>query len=105
LHDITLKNVFSQFLPWPLPSLVFIWDVAAILLVLNLVRDTVINNSRNWSPTQLNNPPPPTCPHPLPATHCLYKLYFDFGKREMGGGGDPERRFEGQEFTKLGRKY
>ncbi len=29
---------------------------------------------------------------PLPATHCLYILNFDLGK---GGGGEPERRFEG----------
>ncbi len=41
-------------------------------------------------------------PHPLPTTHCLYILYFDTGKSE---GGAEERRLEGQQFTKLGRKY
>ncbi len=49
-------------------------------------------------------PPPPPTTH---TTHCLYMLYFDTGK---GGGGwrvEPERRLrvEGQQFTKLGRKY
>jgi hypothetical protein len=45
-------------------------------------------------------------PHPLPAKHCLYILYFDTGKGEGGRGGvEPERRLEGQQFTKLGRKY
>jgi hypothetical protein len=43
--------------------------------------------------------------HPLPATLCLYILYVDFGKGGNGGGGEPERRLEGQQFTKLGRKY
>ncbi len=48
--------------------------------------------------TGLNNP------QPLPATHCLYLLCFEAGK---GGRGrvEPERRLEGQQFTKLGRKY
>jgi hypothetical protein len=42
-------------------------------------------------------------PPPLPATHCLYILYFD---TEKGGGGrvEPERRLEGQQFKNLGRK-
>ncbi len=31
-----------------------------------------------------------THPHPLPATHCLYKLYFDFGKG--GGMGEVNQR-------------
>ncbi len=31
-------------------------------------------------------------PHPLPATHCLYILYFDFGNGGRGEGGEPERR-------------
>jgi hypothetical protein len=45
-------------------------------------------------------------PHPLPATHCLYILNFDTGKGGGGEGGvEPERRLEGQQFTKLGRKY
>ncbi len=51
-------------------------------------------------PTGLNTLPPPT----LPATHCLFIMYFDTGK---GGRGrvELERRLEGQQFTKLGRKY
>jgi hypothetical protein len=32
-------------------------------------------------------------PPPLLATHCHYILYFDTGK---GGGGELERRLEGQ---------
>ncbi len=44
-------------------------------------------------------------PNSLPATNCLHILYFDTGK---GGGGwrvEPEIRLEGQQFTKLSRKY
>ncbi len=50
--------------------------VLQILYVLHLVRNRVLNSSKILSPTQLNTPPP----RPLPATHCLYMLYFDFGK-------------------------
>ncbi len=40
----------------------------------------------NMIPTGLNTP------HPLPARHSLYILYFDTGKRGVGGGGvEPER--------------
>jgi hypothetical protein len=39
----------------------------------------------------------------LPATHCLYILYFDTGKG--WGRAEPERRLKRQQFTKLGRKY
>jgi hypothetical protein len=35
---------------------------------------------------------------------CLYKLYFDTGKRGRRRV-EPERRRERQQFTKLGRKY
>jgi hypothetical protein len=36
----------------------------------------------------------------------MYVLYFDTGKGDGGGGRvEPERRLEGQQFTKLGRKY
>jgi hypothetical protein len=36
-------------------------------------------------------------PHPHPVTHCLYLLYFDTVKGGMGGGGgELERRLEGQ---------
>ncbi len=42
--------------------------------------------------------------HPNPrATYWPYILYFDTGKG--GGRVEPERRLEGQQFTKLGRKY
>jgi hypothetical protein len=43
-------------------------------------------------------------PHPFPATHSMFILvqYFDTGK---GGGVEPERRLERQQFTKLDRKY
>jgi hypothetical protein len=34
-------------------------------------------------------------------TH-VYTLHIHTG---MGGGGEPERKLEGQQFTKLGRKY
>ncbi len=37
-----------------------------ILLVLNLVRNRVLNSWRIWSPAQLNTP------YPLPTTHCLH---------------------------------
>ncbi len=43
-------------------------------------------------------------PYLLPATHCLYILYFDTGKGGVGGV-EPERRLEELQFTKLGRKY
>jgi hypothetical protein len=33
-----------------------------------------------------NTTQPP--PHPLPATHCMYIMYFDFGK----GGGEVNKR-------------
>jgi len=56
----------------------------------------MLNSCRIWSPTGLNTPP-----HPLPATHCLYKLYFDTGKGGRGSA-EPERRLEGQQFTKPG---
>ncbi len=44
-------------------------------------------------------------PHPLPDTLSVYILYFDTGKGRGGGRVEPERRLEGQQFTKLGRKY
>jgi hypothetical protein len=46
-----------------------------VLWVLNLVRYRVLISCRIWSPTGINTP------HPLPATHCLYILYIDTGKR------------------------
>jgi hypothetical protein len=37
----------------------FVWGGVAILWVLNLVRNTVLNSCRIWSTTQLNTPPQP----------------------------------------------
>jgi hypothetical protein len=44
----------------------------------------------------------PQHPHTLQDTHCLYILYCDTGKGEGVGKVEPERRLEGQQFTKLG---
>jgi hypothetical protein len=43
--------------------------------------------------------------HPSPLTHCtgVYSILLHTGKE--GGGVEPERRGEGQQYTKLGRKY
>jgi hypothetical protein len=49
------------------------------LQVLNLLRYRELNTCRIWSPTGINTP----SPHPLPATYCLYILYFYTGK-EVG---------------------
>ncbi len=46
----------------------------------------MLNSCRIWSPTGFNTPP-----HPLPATHCLYKLFFDIGR---GGGVVPDIRLK-----------
>ena len=59
----------------------------------------MLNSCRIWSPTQFN-----THPHPFPS-HTLSVYYFDFGNGGELGGGEPERRLEGQQLTKLGRKY
>ncbi len=61
--------------------------------VLNLAQIQSVNFCRIWSPTEFNTP------KSLPATHYLKILYFDTGK---GWGSEPERRLEGQLFTKLG---
>ncbi len=44
-------------------------------------------------------------PPPLPATHCLYILYFDTGKGEGGRESWTREELEGQQFTKLGLIY
>jgi hypothetical protein len=59
----------------------------------------VLNSCRIWAPKGLN------ISQPLPATRCLYLPYFATGTGVGGGRVDPERRFEGQQFTELGRKY
>ncbi len=55
---------------------IFVWDGVEIFMVLNLVRNGVLNSCKIWSTTQLNTPHS----HPPTATHCLYILYIYFGK-------------------------
>ncbi len=71
----TLRQVFICLRPPPLLGFCLGWS--SNFVVLNLVRNRVLNSCRMWSPTQLNTP------HPLSATHCLYVLYFHFWE---GGG-------------------
>ncbi len=55
----------------------------------------------------LSEAPSPPWPHnPLPLTHCI-RAYCTFTQTEKGVGGElnQERRLEGQQSTKLGRKY
>ncbi len=49
----------------------------------------------------------PRIPYPLPFTHCSVYVYTVYLFRQGKGGGrvELERRLEGQQFTKLGRKY
>jgi hypothetical protein len=49
----------------------------AVVKNVDLAKNSRKTPCRIWSPTRLN------IPHPLPATQCLYKLYFD---TEKGGG-------------------
>jgi hypothetical protein len=46
-------------------------------------------------------------PHTPPLTHCIciYSTLIHTGKGGSEGRVKPERRGEGQQFTKLGRKY
>ncbi len=57
-------------------------------------------------PPYLSEVPSPLWPHP-PPPYILYTcMLCTYSHREGGRGGDePERRLEGQQFTKLGRKY
>ncbi len=61
-----------------------------------MCRHIIITVSNQWGPE----------PHTPPLTYCIrvYSILFHTGK---GGGGrvQPERRLEGQQFTKLSRKY
>ncbi len=41
---------------------------------------------------------------PPPLTHCMRVYMYTYFHRE-GGGIEPEKWLEGQQFTKLGRKY
>jgi hypothetical protein len=46
---------------------------------------------------------------PPPVSHCILVYKYTYSHRERGGGGrrrdEPERRLEGLQFTKVGRKY
>ncbi len=57
---------------------IFVWGGVAILWVLNVVRNRVLNSCRIWSITQLNTTPRPT------VSHCLYLLYVYFGREDRG---------------------
>jgi hypothetical protein len=92
----TLRQVFNWLRPPPILGFCLGWS--SDLVGSYLVRYRVVNSCRIWSSTGLN------IPHPLPALQCLYILNFDTGKWK-GGRVEPERRLEGQQFTKLGRKY
>jgi hypothetical protein len=52
-----------------------------------------------WGP-EPHTPPPPY-------THCIrvYSILIHTGKGREGGRAESERRLEGEQFTKLGRKY
>ncbi len=54
-----------------------------------------------FSEAQNPIPPPPLL------THCMtVRVYCTvYSDRKEGRGVEPERRLEGQQFTKLGRKY
>jgi hypothetical protein len=51
--------------------------------------------------SEAQNPIPPAL-HTVHYT-CIHTVYFLTQGR--GGGGEPERRGEGEQFTKLGQKY
>ncbi len=54
----TLRQMFICLRPPPLLDR-FFWGGKAIVQVLNLVRNRVLNSCRIWSSTQLNSPPAP----------------------------------------------
>ncbi len=80
----TLRQVFFCLGPPPLLGFCLGWSSN----FLNLVRYSVINTSRIWSPTR---------------TVCIIDCTLIQGKG--GGRVEPERRLQEQPFTKLGRKY
>ncbi len=69
---------------------VFVWGGVAILQVLNLVRNRVLNSCRIWSTTQLSPPPPQ--PHTV---YCTFTVLWE-GVGELG-----EVREKGQQLTKI----
>jgi hypothetical protein len=81
----TLRQVFMCLKP---PPRLCFCLVQVQVQVLNLVRNRVLNSCRIWPLTQLNIPPS----HPLPASHYLHILYFDFWK---GGGLEEVNQREG----------
>jgi hypothetical protein len=83
----TLRQVYICLRPPPLLGFGLGWSR-------NFVGSESGHIQRVWSPTGLHTP------HSLPVAHCLY---CDAGKGK--GRVEPERRLEGQQFTKLGRKY
>ncbi len=50
-------------------------------------------------------PPPPIHTHTLYSIRVQYKVHLFTKGRGVGERVEPERRLEGQQFTKLGRKY
>jgi hypothetical protein len=93
----TLRQVFICLRPPPLLGFCLGWNSNFVgpesgqKQSVKLLQNMVFNTTQHLPP-------------PLPDKHCLYILYFDFGKGGSGGG-YPKRRLEGQKFTKLGRKY
>ncbi len=55
----------------------------------------------------LRPPPIVLTPPPSHTVYCIriYSILIHTGKGGRGGRDEPERRLEGQQFTKLGRKY
>ncbi len=79
----------------PLPSQVFVRGCKAIFQVLNLVRYIVLNSYQNMVSNTTKNP------HPQLHTVCVYTVLY----HREGRIGELERRLEGEQFTKLRRKY
>jgi hypothetical protein len=65
----------------------FVWGGGAILLVMNLARDTVLNSCRIWSTTR-----------PQPHTVCItVRLLWEGGEL---GVGEVREKVDGQQFTR-----
>ncbi len=83
----TLRKVFICLRP--LPSKVFVWGGLAPFEGSESGQKQSVKFLQNMVSNTTQQPPPS---HPLPATHCLYILYFDFKK---GGGAGEENQREG----------